>query len=359
LAEEVPKVNTADIFRHLPKGSHYFLVSNLKNIRYVSGFTGDWAMLILSRQSMKLYTDSRFTEQAEKETKDCAIITIRKPFATYLKSAIGKAQTVAFESSNLSHAQYRNIRGFLRHRKLIPTSGIIERFRMIKTRKEIETIRQAAKIADSAFKKICTFIKAGRTELDVAAELEYILRKNGSSGHPFPTIAITSVNTSLPHGQPGKRKIKKGDLFLVDFGAVYRGYCSDITRTVVIGKPKKKQQVLYDIVLRAQRTAIASIQPGMNLKDVDKTARDVITEAGYGKHFGHGLGHGIGLNVHEAPTVSPRSKDKVTEGMVFTIEPGIYIPGWGGIRIEDDVAIVHGKAHVLTKSPKSQLKRIS
>ncbi len=346
----------AEIFRHLPKGSHYFLVSNLRNIRYLTGFSGDWALLAISKRSMRLYTDSRFTEQAKKETKGCRIITITKPVATYLRSFIQKEKTVAFESSDLRHAQYMRIRKFLKGRKFIAASGAIEHFRILKTKKEIGKIMQAAKIADTAYRRICRFIKAGLSELDVAAELEYILRKTGSSGHPFPTIAITSANTSLPHGQPGMRKIRRGDLFLVDFGVTYQGYCSDITRTVVIGKPTKKQRDIYDTVLRAQLAAIASIGLNKSLKDVDKTARDIITEAGYGKNFGHGLGHGIGLEVHESPGVSFRSKDTVTEGMVFTIEPGIYIPRWGGIRIEDDVAIVNGKAKVLTKSPKSHLK---
>lgn len=348
----------ADIFCSLPKGSHYLLVSNLKNIRYLTGFSGDWAMLVLSKRNMTLFTDSRFTEQANKETKECRVVTITKPLAIHLKTAIKKGKTVAFESANLRHAQYSAIRKMLRGRKFVPCSGVVEQFRMIKTKQEIKRIQQAAKIADTAFRKICKFIKAGLTELDVAAELEYLLRKNGSSGHPFPTIAITSSNTSLPHGQPGLRKIKKGDLFLVDFGATYRGYCSDITRTVVVGKPKKKQRIIYEAVLRAQRAAIASIKPGINLSDVDRTARDVISQAGYGKHFGHGLGHGIGLDVHESPNVSPRSKERVTDGMVFTIEPGIYIPGWGGIRIEDDVAIVNGRIRVLTESPKSRLKTV-
>jgi Xaa-Pro aminopeptidase len=359
LAQEVSKVKIADIFRYLPKGTHSFLVSNLKNIHYLTGFSGDWAFLVLSKKGMKLYTDSRFTEQAEKETRDCRIITITKPFATYLKSAAGKGKTIAFESSDLRYAQYRTLHKLLQHRKLVPTTGIIERFRMIKTKGEIEKIRKAAGIADTAFRKICGFIKTGRSELEVAAELENILRKHGSAGHPFPTIAITSVNTSLPHGQPGTRKIKKGDLFLIDFGATYQGYCSDITRTVVMGKPNRKQEQIYRIVLRAQRAAIASINVGKPLKDVDKTARDIIAEAGYGKNFGHGLGHGIGLDVHEAPGVSFRSKEKVTEGMVFTVEPGIYLPRWGGVRIEDDVAILKGKVTVLTKSPKLELKIIS
>ncbi len=345
-----------DIFKHLPKGSHYFFISNLKNIRYLTGFTGDWAVLLLSKRSIRLYTDSRFTEQAEKEAKNCSIITIRKPFATYLKSAIAQGKTVAFESPHLNHAQYLNLKKFLRHRKLVGASGVIERFRMIKTREEIESIKQAARIADIGFKKICTFMKPGRTELEVAAKLEYLLRKHGSSGHPFPTIALASARTSLPHGQPGKKKIRKGDLFLVDFGATYEGYCSDITRTVVIGKPSKKQKAIYDIVLRAQQAAIAGIKEGVPLKDIDKIARDTIAEAGHARHFGHGLGHGIGLNVHESPSVSTRSKDSVAEGMVFTVEPGIYIPGWGGIRIEDDIAIINGTPHLITKSPKSHLK---
>lgn len=358
MVEKIPKVKITDIFKQLPKGSHYFLISNPKNIRYLTGFTGDWSVLILSKRSMRLYTDSRFTEQAENETENCSIITIRKPFATYLRSVIAKGKTVAFESPHIKHSQYVNIKKFLRHRKFVAASGVIERFRMKKTDKEIEAIQQAAKIADIGFRNICRFLRPGRTELEVAAKLEYILRKHGSSGHPFPTIALTSARTSLPHGQPGKAKIKKGDLFLIDFGATYEGYCSDMTRTVVIGKPQKKQKMIYDTVLRAQQAAIDAIKPGIALKNIDKIARDIIADAGHADHFGHGLGHGIGLNIHESPGVSPRSKDTVAEGMVFTVEPGIYIPGWGGVRIEDDIAVMNGEPRILTKSPKSHLKII-
>lgn len=348
-------MNNSKIFNYLPKGTSYFLVTNLKNIQFLTGFTGDWAIVLLSKRRNHLLTDSRFTEQAEKETKGYDIITIKKPFTSYLRALIKKAKKVAFESDNLRYSSYRKIKKNLPRRNFIPTNGVIERFRMIKTSEEIKKISKAAKIADLSFSEILSFIKVGVREIDIASEFEYILRRNGSTAHPFSTIAVTSVNTSLPHGQPGMRKIKKGDFFLLDFGATYRGYVSDMTRTVVVGKAIKKQKKIYNIVLEAQMAAINSVRIGIKLKDIDKTARDIIKEAGYGENFGHGLGHGIGLEVHEAPGVSYRSKEKVTKGMVFTIEPGIYIPKWGGVRIEDDVAIINNKVKILTKSPKEKL----
>ncbi|TES92897.1 MAG: aminopeptidase P family protein [Candidatus Cloacimonadota bacterium] len=355
MAKEDAAVKNREIFEHLQKGSNYFLITNLKNIQFITGFSGDWAVLLLSKNRTHLLTDSRFTEQAGKETTKCNIITIKKPFTSYLKTLIKKRKKIAFESAHLHYELYRKIKRSLSGRSFIPVSGIIERLRMFKTSAEIQKISKAAKIADLAFSKILGFIKVGVREIEIASELEYILRSNGSTAHPFPTIALTSTNSSLPHGQPGMRKIKMGDLFLLDFGATYKGYVSDITRTVVVGKTTKKQEKIYNIVLKAQMAAIKCIKPDMQLKELDKTARDIIIEAGYGENFGHGLGHGIGLEVHESPGVSFRSKDIVGNGMVFTIEPAIYIPEWGGVRIEDDIAILNNRVKILTKSPKEKL----
>ncbi|MCK4575458.1 aminopeptidase P family protein [candidate division WOR-3 bacterium] len=351
-------MKNSEIFKHLPKGSNYFLISNLKNIHFLTGFTGDWAVLLLSKRRSHLLTDSRFTEQAEKETNLCDIVTIKKPFPLYLKSLIKKTRKIAFEADNLRYASFIKIKKSIPGRNFIPTNSIIEKFRMLKTDNEIKKIQKAAQIADLAFSKICNIIKPGLREIEIASELEYILRSNGSTAHPFPTIALTSSNTSLPHGQPGMRKIKKGDLFLLDYGATHKGYNSDITRTVVVGKATSKQKKIYNIVLKAQMAALNALKPGIKLKDIDKIARDIISEAGYGENFGHGLGHGLGLDIHESPSVSYRSKDTIKKGMVFTIEPGIYIPRWGGVRIEDDVAIAKSGVKILTKSPKSELMEI-
>lgn len=348
----------SEIFTLLPKDTSYFLITNLKNIQFLTGFSGDWAMLILSKKKSYLITDSRFTEQAERETDDCTIITIKKTLSGHLKTLIKKSKKIAFEANDLNFGQYRRIKKHLPGRRFSPTTGIVTRLRMIKSSKEIKNITKAAMIADTAFRKIKKSIKTGVSEIDIASELEYILRRNGSKAHPFPTIAITSANTSLPHGQPGMRKIKKGDLFLLDFGASYNGYCSDITRTVVVGKATKRQKKIYSLVLKAQLAALNAIKLGVPFKEIDKAARDIIREGGYEKNFGHGLGHGIGLEVHEYPSVSYRSTDSVQNGMVFTIEPGIYIPRWGGIRIEDDIAIVKGKVRILTRSPKLKLTEI-
>lgn len=351
-------MNSINLFKNLPKKTNYFLITNLKNIRYLSGFSGEWAVILLSKKKQYFLTDSRFTEQALKETSGFEIITIIKPLTIYLKQLIGKSKNVAFEADNLRYSSFTAIRKKLAGRKFVPTSGIIEKQRMIKTQEEIKKISKAAIIADKSYSEILKSLKPGLKEIDIASEFEYILRKNGSEAHPFPTIAITSANTSLPHGQPGMRKIKKGDFFLLDFGATYKGYVSDMTRTVVIGKATQKQKKIYDIVLRAQMSAIKTVKLGMKLSAVDSSARNIIKEAGYGDNFGHGLGHGIGLEVHEAPGVSYRSKETVRAGMVFTIEPGIYIPKWGGVRIEDDIAIYDNKISILTKSPKEKLMEL-
>jgi len=348
-------VKNINIFKYLPEKTNYFLITNLKNIRYLSGFSGDWAVVLLSKRKRYIITDSRFTEQTEKQTSGFEIITIKKQLSFYLKQLIQKSKKVAFESDNLLYSSYRKIRKSLPGRNLVPTSSVIEKFRMIKTPLEIKKITKAAEIGDLSLSEILKSIKIGVREIDIASEFEYILRKNGSTAHPFPTIAITSVNTSLPHGQPGMRKIKKGDFFLFDFGATYGGYVSDMTRTVVIGKASKKQKNIYKLVLKAQISAINAIKVGIKLSDIDGIARNIIDEAGYGENFGHGLGHGIGLEVHEAPGLSHRSKEKVVPGMVFTIEPGIYLPNWGGVRIEDDIAVYRNKINILTKSPKQRL----
>jgi Xaa-Pro aminopeptidase len=355
LVKEISKVKAVGIFKKLPKGSSYFLITHIKNIQFLTGFTGDWAILILSKRSSYLLTDPRFTEQAKKETSGCNLIIVKKTFTSYLKSVIKKSKKVAFESSHLHYSTFKKIKKSLPGRKFVPTNDIVEKLRMFKNKKEIDKIIKAAKIADLAFSKIQKSIKVGVREIDIASELEYILRINGSEGHPFPTIALTSSNSSLPHGQPGMKKVRRGDFFLLDYGATHKGYVSDITRTVVVGKPTQKQKKIYNIVLRAQMAAIDSVKMGIKLKDVDKAARDIISEAGYRDNFGHGLGHGIGLEVHESPGVSYRSKEKVENGMVFTVEPGIYIPKWGGVRIEDDIAIYDNKVKILTKSPKTKL----
>ncbi len=351
-------MKNSEVFKYLPKSIHYFLITSPKNIRFLTGFTGDWSVLLLSRRNKYLLTDSRFTEQAEKESSDCIIVAVTKTISNSLKSLIRKTKKVAFEENSLRYGQYREIKKILKQRSFIPTSGIVDRFRLLKTKNEISYLSKAAKIADIGFREICKSIRTGKKEIEIASELEYILRRNGSTAHPFPTISITSANTSLPHGQPGMKKIKRGDLFLLDFGATYNGYCSDITRTVVVGKATKKQQKIYSLVLSAQLAALKTIEPGKKLKEVDRVARECIARAGYEKNFGHGLGHGIGLEVHEAPGVSSRSKDVITDGMVFTIEPGIYIPNWGGVRIEDDVAIVNKKVRILTCSPKMELMEL-
>jgi len=225
--------------------------------------------------------------------------------------------------------------------------------RAVKTPEEVSLIRKALAIQQEAFKRTCRFIKPGRSEVEVAAYLEYEMRKLGADGPSFNTIIAADANASLPHAIPGKKKIRKGGIVLIDWGAKYGGYCSDLTRVVGVGAMSRKMREVYQVVLDAQMAAIDAIAPGKKLADIDKVARDIITRAGYGKAFGHSLGHGIGLDIHEQPTLASRSVGELQPGHIVTVEPGIYLPGVGGVRIEDDVLVTPRGGQVLSSLPKS------
>ena len=220
---------------------------------------------------------------------------------------------------------------------------------MIKYPEEIDFIRKSASIADEAFQYICNYIKPGLSEKEIAIELEMKMKKQGASALSFEPIVASGVRSALPHGVASDKKLEKGDLLVLDFGCIYNGYCSDMTRTVILGKANQRQKEIYDIVLHAQMSALESIQPYILSKEVDKVARDIITQKGYGNNFGHGLGHGVGLEIHETPKLSPSGEMQLEKDMVITVEPGIYIPGFGGIRIEDLVVITDKGKEILSK----------
>jgi Xaa-Pro aminopeptidase len=230
--------------------------------------------------------------------------------------------------------------------------------RAVKDQSEIRTIRQALSIQQRAFEQTLDIIKPGMTEIEIAGYLEYCMRSLGAEGTSFPTIVAVDANGALPHYQPAGKKLKRGSTLLIDWGAQYKGYCSDLTRIVALGSMKPQVREIYDITLEAQQAAIEAIRPGVSLTEVDRAARDHIKRAGYGKQFGHGLGHGIGLDVHEQPTLSPRSEGELEPGHVITVEPGIYLPGVGGVRIEDDVAVTARGAKVLSDLPKTRTSAI-
>jgi len=335
------------------------LVTTLTNVRYLSGYSGSNGLLVIAPQRSFFLTDFRYWEQAKKEVKGSKIVFgERDLFDDLPKLDILKSKRIrlGFESENLNCTSYRRLKNLLPQALLVPTEKLIESLMMIKDQEELKTIRKAVQITDRVFSQILNFIQPGITEQDLAAEIEYMMKKDGAEGPAFDTIVASGFRSALPHGRASRKKIKQGEFVTFDMGALVDGYCADLTRTVVVGKAKARQKKIYDLVLKAQKKAIKSARPGLRGVELDKTARDVIKKAGLGKYFGHGLGHGIWLMVHDLPKVSSKSGDILAPGMVITIEPGVYIPKWGGVRIEDDVLITKRGCEVLTQSPKDLLE---
>lgn len=330
-----------------------FLVSNMQNWRFVSGFTGDAGTLLITRDEAIIFTDSRYTEQAEQEAPDYTVIktVVEK---NVLKETIDKIRIsrIAFEKDYVTYSRWEKLKETLSGQELIGVSGWVEELRAVKSEKEAEYIAKAQSIADEAFGRLLPSIKPGVREIDLALELEFTMRKLGSDGIAFPFIVVSGVRSSLPHGVPTSKQLEPGDFVTLDFGARYNGYCSDMTRTVVVGPVSDKHREIYDVVLRAQLAALEVIRPGIMAREVDLAGRRVIEEAGYGEYFGHGIGHGVGLNVHERPSVGKTSEDVLQPGMIITVEPGIYIPGFGGVRIEDLVLVTEDGKNNLTASEK-------
>lgn len=332
------------------------IITNPYNRRYMTGFTGTAGVVVVSGKDAVFITDFRYTEQAEKEVEGYRIVqhkkTIIEEVAVQLKKM--EAKTVGFEKDDLSFGLYelyrQKIEGGLK-----PVSGLVEKLRIVKTDDELAVLQQAADIADEAFQHIITYIRPGISELDVANELEFFMRKQGATSSSFAIIVASGLRSALPHGVATTKTIETGDFVTLDYGALYNGYVSDITRTVAVGEPAEKLKEIYAVTLEAQELALKGIKPGMTGKEADAIARDHITTKGYGDAFGHSTGHGIGLEVHESPTLSFRS-DKVLEpNMVVTVEPGIYLPEVGGVRIEDDIVITADGNRRLTSAPKELL----
>jgi len=340
------------------KEIEWLLVSNLKNLNYLSGFDGEGFALIGAGGKNYLLTDSRYTEQAEKESPGFKIITDepKKKNARILalKKIIekNKIKKIAFESSNLSYADFKKYSKSFESMEFLPTENIIEQIRMIKDREEIIKMKKAAQITTESLKDVFEMIEPGVRELDIASELAYTMRKKGAQKEAFETIVVSGERTSLPHGKPSEKKIAEGELITIDMGANYQNYNSDITRTIIMGKENQKQKEIFSIVFEAQKAALDFLKPGVKCKEVDSVARDIIVKKGYGEYFGHGLGHGVGLDIHELPRVSFSDDTVLLTGMVVTIEPGIYLPEVGGVRIEDSVLITEEGYEILTWFPK-------
>jgi Xaa-Pro aminopeptidase/Xaa-Pro dipeptidase len=303
-------------------------------------------------------TDSRFTEQASQQVDGYELIeTDKNRTLAELISELAnenKIKNLGFEEDILTFKAYSQYKARLRC-ALVPLNGMIEGIRMIKDNTEIEIMRKAAEIADDAFEYMLKFIQPGMTEREIGIELEMHMKKNGATGLSFPSIVASGTRSSLPHGEATDKRVAAGEFLTLDYGCVYKEYCSDMTRTIVLGKPSDKMKEIYNVVLEAQLLAAENFREGVAAVDVDKIARDFITKAGYGVNFGHSLGHGVGRQIHEAPTIGYRNGTVLMPGMVVTNEPGIYLPGFGGVRIEDILVITKDGSEIMSKSTKEMI----
>ena len=329
------------------------LITNPFNRRYMTGFTGSSGVVIVSKNDAVFITDFSYTEQAKKEVKHFRIIEQETSLFESVAQQVHSMgiQSLGFEKESLLYSEYEVYKKKIKA-DFVPLSGLIEKIRLIKTDEEIKIIKVACEIADAAFTYILNYIKPGVTELEVSNELEFFMRKQGATSSSFDTIVASGLRSALPHGVASNKVIEKGDFVTLDFGAIYNGYVSDITRTIAVGNPDEQLVEIYNIVLEAQLLALEKVAPGMTGLEADQVARDYITEKGYGPNFGHSTGHGIGLEVHEGPTLSYRSQTVLEPHMVVTIEPGIYLPHLGGVRIEDDIVITQTGNEKLTHSKK-------
>ncbi len=333
------------------------LVTSEFNRRYITGFTGTAGVALITEKEARFITDFRYVDQASEQAVDYEIVQHKNSMIEEIANQLNElgVKRLGFEKSFVSFAQYEEYKSNFANSELIPVSGLIENLRLIKDEQEIKILKEAAKIADAAFDHIITYIKPGLTELDVSNELEFFMRKHGATSSSFDIIVASGIRSALPHGVATSKVIKKGELVTLDFGAYYKGYCSDITRTVAVGKPSSELEKIYETVLEAQLRGMKGIKPGMTGKEADALTRDYITEQGYGEYFGHSTGHGLGMEVHESPGLSMKSDTILAPGMVVTVEPGIYISGVGGTRIEDDTIITATGNESLTYSTKELL----
>ena len=334
------------------------LISQSENRYYLSGFDGTAGFLLITKEHGILATDFRYIEQAGKQATGFEIIQTIGKMEDWLPGLIGRlsVKNIGFESGHLNFSIYNRLFNILSSFKprinLVPIEGLVDSLRAVKEPQEIELIARAVALADAAMEYSFETIKPGMTELKAAWETERYLRENGSQSLPFSVIIASGPNSALPHAKPTERKIKRGEPVLIDLGARFQNYNSDISRTICLGEPDDTFKRVYNIVLRAQQAAIDGITDGINGIQADSLARDAIEHSGYGKQFGHSLGHGLGLSAHEEPYLHQNSKEQLVDNMVFTIEPGIYISCWGGVRLEDTVILKNGKIRVLSQAIK-------
>lgn len=344
LRKELRKENLDGIF-----------IQSSSNLRYISGYTGSNGICYVSLDDAWFFTDFRYKTQSAVEVHNMHIeVPVGKGLLQAMKDShcIKDGSVVAFEGNHLSFEQYDEMKKLSPDCQFVSRSMLIEKIASIKEEYELDCLREAARITDAAFAELLNEIKPGISERMLDAKLSYIMKSLGSEKDSFDTIVASGINGSRPHHSPTDKLLQNGELITIDFGAMYRGYHGDVTRTVCLGKADDKQREIYHIVLDAQEKAISALKPGLTGKEVDAIARDYIASKGYGDYFGHGLGHGLSLEIHAEPRLSPRNNNALLAKQVVTVEPGIYIPGWSGVRIEDDVFITESGHEDITKAPK-------
>ena len=342
-----------------PNDLDAIIVSDPYNFRYLSGSDAEGALLI-TKEKAHLYTDSRYTIAAKASAGASGFLihefTSKNPMKKMVADDAAGLHNIGYEDLFLTVNEFGKFKEALPNAELIPLDTTLNDLRMVKTPEETALLEQAERIGDLAFESIIPLIKPGITELSLAAEIEYAMKRNGAEGFSFETIVASGLNSACPHHRPTERPLEKGDFVTMDFGCIYRGYCSDMTRTVVLGKANDKQKEVYETVRRAQEAGLSALKPGLTGKQIDEVSRNIIKEAGYGEYFGHGLGHSVGLYIHEDPRLSPSEERVIKEGYIETVEPGIYIEGFGGVRIEDMCVVTKDGARSLTHSPKELME---
>jgi Xaa-Pro aminopeptidase len=336
-----------------------FIVTRLVNIRYLCGYTGSSGVLIITPDEAFFMTDFRYKEQANQEVRGANVIISKGDTISAIKEQKrfrGKNLRYGYESEFLSCRDYKRIQEGLEGSILVSTTDVVENISVIKDAAEIALIQKAVDITDVVFERILGYLRPGLRETEIRAEMEYQMMSLGSEKPAFETIVASGYRSAMPHGIASEKKLKKGEFVTLDFGASFKGYVADLTRTVVLGKATPRQKRIYNIVLKAQLAAIKRVRSGKEGKAIDSMARDIIEKEGFGKYFGHGLGHGIGIYIHSKPSLGPRSVDILKKGMVMTIEPGIYLPKWGGVRIEDDVLVTATGCRTLNRATKNLLE---
>lgn len=338
------------------QGLDAYLITDAVHGYYLSGFTGTNCWLLITAEAQDYFiTDFRYKEQARAEVTGFEVVIQEQSAFQTLGQLIKQAgiNKIGVDQDALTLAVYARLNEEIAGGTLVPLPNPAKKIRKVKSAEELQLIKKAVEITDKAYLHMLDYLRPGITESEAALELEFFMRRLGGTRNAFETIVASGERAALPHGVASNKVMLAGEMVVLDFGTVYHGYHSDLTRTVFLGEPDARAQEIYQVVLEAQEKALKHIRPGMRAYEADLLARQIISGAGYGEFFGHGLGHGVGLEIHEDPRLSPRDDTILEPGMIVTVEPGIYIPGWGGIRIEDMVFLSPGGCDILTRSPKN------